>query len=155
MMQNWHRRMTLERRCHWCGKPSSPDFANACEEHKAKARRISRESKARIRKARKAIGVCILCGKPKNGNKMLMCEPCRLKVRKWEREYKEHNTLQKFDGYIDKGLISTAEAAIILGVSLRTVHRLVKRNKLQVRGKLRKGFWFSEKEIRKHKNNGQ
>lgn len=31
--RRWHRKITAERRCHWCGEPSCEEYANACEKH--------------------------------------------------------------------------------------------------------------------------
>ena len=65
--KDWHHRMTIEGRCHWCGALASKEFKNACDKHIEAARAINRNSKKRIKANSKAKGLCASCNK--RGNK--------------------------------------------------------------------------------------
>lgn len=106
----------------------------------------------RIREKR---GLCVRCGGI-NDTKTKRCEKCRLRHNKTMAERRSKLAAGKIDTLIDKGLITTREAANILGITTRTVTKYIKQNKLKVMAiKSISGgtaFWVSESDVIKLKN---
>ena len=144
-MRRWHRKMTLARRCHWCGRPSAKDYRGACDNHVGRARQLNAESQARRRERREKTNICDHCGGRPRQFGYQQCDVCRRKqadkavFRRLKRREAQH------DGYVN-----ISEAAQMLGVHRVTVHHLIKKGELHCRyqtGVKRPTWYLSEKEV--------
>lgn len=139
--------MTLERRCHWCGQPSAPDYADACDIHKEKARAITKISKVRSIQKREREGICIDCGKKEARYGYTMCTICGKRNAEKNRCRREGISVVVYDHIIDKDLVSVSQSARMIGVHRTRVHRLIKLGVLKVSVTLMGRFWLKEYEV--------
>lgn len=146
----WHRKMTREHRCHWCGEPSAPGYLYACLEHAPFYRENSRLWQQRRRKRRLAVGLCTVCGEEPARLGRSSCKSCARLNAKKARDKRERRAIQKYDEVVDLGLIGVTEAAEAMGVHTSAIHDLIKRGVLSVQNRIRNRLYLSIEDIKQY-----
>lgn len=81
---------------------------------------------ARLRKERKAWGVCTVCGKPLHGEKTFACKKCNQRQAEYREENRQHireTTKERMDRYRAAGLCIYCGKPAVEGKKLCQYHR--------------------------------
>ena len=76
----WSRTTLKERRCLWCGSPSTSHFKAGCEKHAIFMIMNGKRAKKNMYSFRRAVGFCVVCGTRFSYGKSL-CTVCSIKRR--------------------------------------------------------------------------
>jgi hypothetical protein len=143
--------MSAERRCQWCGKPSAPDFAKGCEEHKGIMRAIAARNNKALYERRMKLGLCVYCGKRPSRFGFTTCGFCSHKKALKVKEWREDISVKRFDHRLDKDLLTVAEASDIIGIDRSGIHRLIKVDILSIfECYPSKKIWLSGQRVRRY-----
>lgn len=143
--------MRLERRCLWCGRPSSKENKALCELHLPIVRAIERKSRAKLVARRREKGLCVHCGKTRARYGYDTCWACSSQNTLRLREKQDKVNARKMDKLVDRGLITVDEVAGILEVHRSVVGRLLRSGTLKRADKAIGRVWIREEEVWKYK----
>lgn len=130
--RTWQRTMLAERRCLWCGSPSTEEYAHACAVHLQPARDNDRRQRQKQRERWIKNKLCRYCGKrPPRAGRSTCGECLALKARR-QRDTRLRIAIARVDRLIDRGLIRLDEAAALIGVHRSWVHSLIRNGTLRV-----------------------
>lgn len=151
-LQFWHGRATREGLCHWCGKPSSPQYKNACNEHLTVTRETSSRN-GKDRRERLALqGICQVCGKEPCEEGYAYCVGCRQNNIEASASFRKKQRAKTARRRKRLGLINIQEAAVVAGITYGAIHHWIERGHLSVAEvtgvkRTRGLFWVKKEDV--------
>lgn len=123
------------------------------EEKKEHRRLANKRSHDKTYAHRIKNNLCIVCGKAPRTKGFCSCSSCRIKVNRTQRHLREKASLKIVDKLMDRGLITTLEASVILGVKRDALYRHIRSGELKVYSRraltYSRTFWLSQTEVNK------
>lgn len=132
-----------------CPSCSSPSLKKSvyCRRHLATTNKSSRNYRRRVRKYANENGMCIACVKEPKELGYCRCTRCRKKSVVYDRRHVQ----RRFDEFIDrqdrKGLITTDEAAEILGMSKNGVLANISLKNIELIERSYRRFWVKKSSV--------